>query len=120
MVGTQAVFNVILGERYKMIPKEIKAYVRGEYGKPTVEIPEEIRKKIIGEEKVMTERPADLIKPQLEEFHKQMKEYQEQDEDILSYALFPQIAEEFFKYRQAEKYKIDHTMLDKENDVHPV
>lgn len=120
MVGTQAVFNVILGERYKMIPKEIKGYVRGEYGKPTVKISEEIRKKIIGDEEVITERPADFIEPQLEEYHKQMKEYQEQDEDILSYALFPQVAEGFFKYRQAEKYKIDHTMLDKENNVHPV
>ncbi|SJZ76836.1 oxaloacetate decarboxylase subunit alpha [Garciella nitratireducens] len=120
MVGTQAVFNVLLGERYKMIPKEIKAYVRGEYGKPTVEISQEIRKKIIGEEEVITYRPADRIPPQLEDFHNQMKEYEEQEEDILSYALFPKVAEEFFKYRQTQKYKIDYSVYDEENKVHPV
>lgn len=120
IVGTQAVFNVVLGERYKMVPKEVKAYVKGEYGKPTVEISEEIRRKIIGDEEVITCRPADLIPPQLKEIQSEMKEYQEQEEDILSYALFPQVALEFFKYRQAEKYGIDSTLLDKKNRIHPV
>lgn len=120
IVGTQAVFNVVLGERYKMVPKEVKAYVKGEYGKPTVEISEEIRRKIIGDEEVITCRPADLIPPQLKEIQSEMKEYQEQEEDILSYALFPQVALEFFKYRQAEKYGIDSTLLDKKNKIHPV
>ena len=113
IVGTQAVFNVVLGERYKMIPKEVKAYVRGEYGKSPAPISKEIKEKIIGDEEVITGRPADLIPPQLKILQSEIKEYQEQDEDILSYASFPQVAIEFFKYRQAEKYKIDSTLLDK-------
>jgi oxaloacetate decarboxylase alpha subunit len=120
IVGTQAVFNVVLGERYKMIPKEVKAYVKGEYGKPTVPISDEIKKKIIGDEEVITCRPADLIQPQLKILQSEMSEYQEQDEDILSYGLFPQVAIEFFKYRQAQMYKIDSTLLDKKNNIHPV
>ncbi|KXG76844.1 oxaloacetate decarboxylase subunit alpha [Thermotalea metallivorans] len=120
MVGTQAVFNVVLGERYKMVPKEIKAYVKGEYGKPTVEISQEIRKKIIGDEEVITCRPADLIPPQLESIRNEMKEYLEQEEDVLSYALFPQVAMEYFKYRQAQKYKIDSEYADKDQKTYPV
>jgi oxaloacetate decarboxylase alpha subunit len=120
MVGTQAVFNVVLGERYKMVPKEIKAYVKGEYGKPTVEISEEIRKKIIGDEEVITCRPADLIPPQLESIRNEMKEYLEQEEDVLSYGLFPQVAVEYFKYRQAQKYKIDSAYVDKDQNTYPV
>jgi oxaloacetate decarboxylase alpha subunit len=120
MVGTQAVFNVVLGERYKMVPKEIKAYVKGEYGKTTVEIAEEIRKKIIGSEEVITCRPADLIPPQLESIRNEMKEYLEQEEDVLSYALFPQVAVEYFKHRQAQKYKIDSKYADKDQKTYPV
>src|SRR5699024_1196000 len=105
---------------YKMVPKEIKAYVKGEYGKPTVEITENIRKKIIGDEEVITTRPADLIPPQLENIRNEMKEYLEQEEDVLSYALFPQVAIDFFKYRQAEKYKIDSNYVDKEQKTYPV
>ena len=89
MVGTQAVFNVVLGERYKMIPTEAKNYVKGLYGKPTMPISEDIKKKIIGDEEVFTGRPADLLEPQLEEYKKEIKEYIEQDEDVLTYALFP-------------------------------
>ncbi|SHJ81103.1 oxaloacetate decarboxylase, alpha subunit [Geosporobacter subterraneus DSM 17957] len=120
MVGTQAVFNVVLGERYKMVPKEIKAYVRGEYGRPTVEIKEEIRRKIIGNEDVIVCRPADLIPSQLETIKNEMKEYFEQEEDVLSYALFPQVALEYFKYRQAKKYQIDSSCADKEQKTYPV
>ncbi|WP_026478485.1 oxaloacetate decarboxylase subunit alpha [Alkaliphilus transvaalensis] len=120
MVGTQAVFNVILGERYKMVPKEIKAYVKGEYGKPVVEITDEIKKKIIGAEEVISGRPADLIPPQLEGFRNEMKEFLEQEEDVLSYGLFPQVALEYFKYRRAEKYKIETMCVDMENKVHIV
>ncbi|MBS3995186.1 MAG: oxaloacetate decarboxylase subunit alpha [Alkaliphilus sp.] len=120
MVGTQAVFNVVLGERYKMVPKEIKAYVKGEYGKSAVEISEDIRKKIIGDEEVIQCRPADLIEPQLAVLRNEMKEYLEQEEDVLSYALFPQIALEFFKYRQAQKYKIDSNYTDKDQKTYPV
>ncbi|MTI70229.1 MAG: oxaloacetate decarboxylase subunit alpha [Firmicutes bacterium] len=120
MVGTQAVFNVILEERYKMVPSEIKNYVKGLYGKPTVDIKEDIKKKIIGDKEIYTGRPADLLKPKLEEYEKEIKEYIEQDEDILSYALFPQVAMKFFKYRQAEKYKIDNTLLDQEDKTYPI
>lgn len=120
MVGTQAVFNVILGERYKMVPTEAKNYVKGLYGKPTIEISEEIRKKIIGDEEVFRGRPADLMEPQLEQFRNEIKQYIEQEEDVLSYALFPQVAINFFKQRQAEKYKIESSMLDEQDQTHPV
>ena len=120
IVGTQAVMNVVSGERYKMVPKESKMLVKGEYGKTPAPIPEEIKKKILGDEEQITCRPADLITPELENIKGRMKEYMEQDEDILSYALFPQVAENFFKLRQAEKYKIDSTMVDYKDRVHPV
>lgn len=120
MVGTQAVFNVILGERYKMVPKEAKNYVKGMYGKPTVSISDEIKNKIIGEEKVYTGRPADLMEPQLDKFRNEIKEYIEQEEDVLSYALFPQIALSFFKDRQAAKYEIDSNLLNEKDKTYPV
>ena len=120
MVGTQAVFNVILGERYKMVPTEAKNYVKGLYGKPTLPISEEIKRKIIGDEEVFTGRPADLMEPQLQQFKEEIKQYIEQDEDVLTYALFPQIALEFFKQRQAEKYKIDTELLNEEFQTYPV
>lgn len=120
MVGTQAVFNVLLGERYKMVPTEAKNYVKGLYGKTTVPISDEIKKKIIGDEEIYTGRPADIMAPQLDEFRNEIKEYIEQDEDVLSYALFPQVALAFFKQRQAEKCKTDKKLLDTENIISPV
>ncbi len=120
IVGTQAVFNVIMGERYKMVTKEFKGIVRGEYGRTPVPISDEFRKKIIGDEKPITCRPADLIKPELEKLRKDAAEYIEQDEDVLSYALFEQVAVKFFEYRRAQKYKIDPDMVDMENKVHYV
>ncbi len=120
MVGTQAVLNVLLGERYKMVPKEAKDYVRGLYGKPTVPIKEEIKKKIIGDEEVYTGRPADLLEPELDKLKNEIKEYIEQEEDVLTYALFPQVAIDFFKYRQAEKYKIDNNLLNDEFKTYPI
>lgn len=120
MVGTQAVLNVIMGERYKMVPKEIKEYVKGMYGRPTVPIKEEIIKKIIGDEEVITCRPADLLKPILALEREKIKEYIEEDEDVLSYTLFPNVAEDYFKFRQAKKYKIDSDMVNKEEKTHPV
>lgn len=120
MVGTQAVFNVITGERYKMVPKEIKDYVKGLYGQPTVPISQNIKEKIIGNDKVIKDRPADFIKPQLEKFKQEMKEYLEKDEDVLSYALFPQIAMNFFKKRWAQKYEIETTLYNEEQKTHPV
>ncbi|MDI6602314.1 MAG: oxaloacetate decarboxylase subunit alpha [Thermoanaerobacteraceae bacterium] len=120
MVGTQAVLNVITGERYKMIPNEIKDYVKGLYGRPPIPIKKEIKEKIIGNEDIIDVRPADLLKPQLQNIKKEIAEYIEQEEDILSYASFPQIALNFFKYRRAQKYKIDENILDKENKAYPV
>lgn len=120
MVGTQAVFNVILGERYKMVPSEIKNYVKGLYGKPTIPISDEVKKKIIGDTEVFEGRPADLLKPQLEQLKNEIKEYIEQEEDVLTYALFPQIAIKFFQYRQVYKYKIDNTLLDIEDKTYPI
>ncbi|MHB1391789.1 MAG: oxaloacetate decarboxylase subunit alpha [Clostridia bacterium] len=119
-VGTQAVFNVISGSRYKMIPNEIKEYVKGKYGKPSVPISEEIKKTIIGDEEVITCRPADLLEPQLESVKQEMKEYYEQEEDVLSYALFPPVALKFFKDRQAKKYAIDSNLVDKVDKTYPV
>ncbi len=105
IVGTQAVLNVVTGERYKMVPKESKAVVKGEYGKTPAPVPDAISKQILGEEKPITCRPADLIAPELDSIREQIKEFIEQDEDALSYALLPQVAEKFFKYRKDMKGK---------------
>jgi oxaloacetate decarboxylase alpha subunit len=120
IVGTQAVMNVVAGERYKMVPKESKALVKGEYGKTPAPIPKQVKDLILKGEKTITCRPADLIKPELDNIKKSMKEYMEQDEDVLSYALFPQVAENFFKFRRARKYKLDSELLDMEEKTHPV
>jgi len=120
IVGTQAVLNVVTGERYKMVPKESKALVNGEYGKTPAPINPEVQKKILNGEEPITARPADFIKPELDSIREEMKEYLEQDEDILSYAMFPQVAKKFFEFRKAKKYKIDPDMVDYENKVHPV
>ena len=120
IVGTQAVLNVLMGERYKMVSKETKGIVKGEYGRTPVEISEEFRKKIIGDEKPITCRPADLLKPELSDLKKKCAQWIEQDEDVLSYALFDQVAEKYFQYRQAQKYKIDPDMVDREEKVHPI
>ncbi|MBO5036303.1 MAG: oxaloacetate decarboxylase subunit alpha [Clostridia bacterium] len=119
IVGTQAVFNVLFG-RYKNVSKEFKALVRGEYGKTPVPIKPEFVKQIIGDEKQITCRPADLIKPELDSLREEMREYYEQEEDVLSYALFDQVATKFFKARQSEKYGVDNTHSDKKDMVHPV
>ncbi|MHC1747373.1 MAG: oxaloacetate decarboxylase subunit alpha [Cellulosilyticaceae bacterium] len=120
IVGTQAVLNVLAGERYKMVSKESKGIVRGEYGKTPVPISDEVVKKVIGDAPRITCRPADLLKPELATLEKEMAMYKEQDEDILSYALFPQVATEFFKYRQAQKTKIDPQVADTVNKTYPV
>lgn len=120
IVGSQAVLNVLCGERYKMVTKETKGIVRGEYGRTPAPISEEIRKKILGDEEPITCRPADLIEPELEKTREEIKEYIEQDEDVLSYALFPQPAIAFFKYRQAQKYGVDSLAKDLNAGIHPV
>ena len=120
IVGTQAVMNVLLGERYKVVPNETKDFVRGMYGQTPGEISEEIRKKIIGDEKPIDVAPAKLLKPGLKDAAIKVKAYKEQEEDVLSYALFPQVAEDFFKFRQAQQYGADPKYADKENQVYPV
>jgi oxaloacetate decarboxylase alpha subunit len=120
IVGTQAVLNVLMGERYKMVPKETKDIVRGMYGTTPVPISEEIRKKIIGDEEPITCRPADLLEPQLKKVEEEMKDYKEKEEDVLSYALFPQQAMDYFKFRQAQKYGVDPNLADVNNGVYPV
>ena len=120
IVGTQAVLNVLMGERYKMVSKETKGIVKGEYGRTPVPISDEFRKKIIGDEEPITCRPADLMKPELEELKKKCAQWTEQEEDVLSYALFDQVAEKYFQFRQAEKYKIDPDMVDRESMTHPI
>ncbi len=120
IVGTQAVMNVIMGERYKMIPKETKGVVKGEYGKTPAPIKDEMVKKIIGDEERITCRPADLIPNELDKIREEAAQYIEQDEDVLTYAMFPQVATKFFEYRKAQKYKIDPDMVDYENRVHPL
>lgn len=100
MVGTQAVFNVLTGERYKIVPNEIKDYLRGYYGKPPVPIDESFRKSIIGDDEVITHRPADRLAPEFEQLKIELGELAKTDEDVLTYALFPQTG---LKYLE-EKY----------------
>lgn len=99
MVGTQALMNVMAGERYLMIPQEIKDYVMGYYGRPPAPISDEMRKKIIGDAEVITARPADLLEPGMEKAREELGAYGHNDEDVLSYALFPQQAMDYFKER---------------------
>ena len=120
IVGTQAVLNVLMGERYKMVTKETKGICKGEYGRTPVPIDEEFRKKIIGNEKAITCRPADLIKPELDKVRKEAAEWIEQEEDVLSYALFEQVAVKFFEQRRAAKYKIDKDLVNMEEQTHPI
>ena len=120
IVGTQAVFNVILGERYKTVTKEFKGLVKGSYGKTPAPIDPEFRKKILGDEQPIDCRPADLIEPELEKLKAECAKWSQQDEDVLSYALFPNVAKEFFQYREAQQKKVDATVADKENKAYPV
>ena len=120
IVGTQAVFNVIAGERYKIVTKESKALLRGEYGRLPAPVNEEVRKKCIGEETVITHRPADDIPPEYEKYKQEIKDIMEQEEDVLSYALFPQVAMKFFEKRREEKYGLNQELMSQEENIHPV
>ena len=99
MVGAQAVFNVISGESYKIIPTEIKNYVRGMYGRPASPISDEIKKLIIGIEEVINVRPADLLSDGFERLRQEIGYLAQTEQDVLSYALFPQVAKDFFEIR---------------------
>ena len=118
IVGTQAVLNVIMGERYKMVSKETKGICKGEYGQTPVPIKDEFRKKIIGDEKAISCRPADLLKPELDKLKKECAEWIEQPEDVLSYALFDQVAVKFFEQRRAQKYKVDKDLVNMQDKTH--
>ena len=120
IVGTQAVLNVVTGERYKMCTKESKALVGGEYGQTVLPISDEIRKKVIGDKEPITCRPADLLENELDKLEKEIAQYKQQDEDVLTYALFPQVAIDYFKYREAQQTNIDATVADTENKTYPV
>jgi pyruvate/oxaloacetate carboxyltransferase len=103
IVGTQAVLNVVSGERYKIVPKEVKDYVKGLYGKPPAPISEKMKQKIIGEEEVITQRPADFLKPELGSIPEEVNPFLKSEEDELTYILFPKTALEFFKKREAKQ-----------------
>ncbi len=120
IVGTQAVMNVLGGERYKMVTKESKGLLKGEYGRLPAPVNEEVRKKCIGDEKVITHRPADDIEPELEKYRAEAAKWIQQDEDVLSYALFPQVAGKYFEWRQAQQMKADPTTFNKANGTMPV
>ncbi len=120
IVGTQAVFNVVLGERYKMVTKETKDVLSGKYGATAKPFNKEVQKKCIGNTKPITCRPADLIPAELDTLRGEMAQWSEQEEDVLTYALFPQVATEFFKYREAQETKVDPKMADTKNGAYPV
>ncbi len=120
IVGTQAVLNVLQGERYKMVTKESKKILSGEFGSTIKPFDKEVQKKCIGDVKPITCRPADLIEPQLPKFKEECKQWVQQEEDVLSYALFPQVATEFFKYRQAQQTGVDVTKADEKTKSYPV
>lgn len=120
IVGTQAVFNVIMGERYKMVTKEFKDLIAGKYGSTPCEIDPEFQKKIVGDDEIITCRPADLLNDTIEQFKSEITEYYEQEEDILSYAQFGQVAVKFFEKRRDKKYGLDGKHDNIETKVHPV
>ncbi len=120
IVGTQAVFNIIGGERYKMVTKEFKAMVKGEYGKTPMPIDPEFQKKILKGEEPITCRPADLLEPELDKLREECAEWITQDEDVLSYAQFGAVAVKFFEKRRDKAFGLDGVHGDPENKIHPV
>ena len=120
IVGTQAVMNVISGERYKLVPKESKKIMMGEFGQTVKPFNPEVQKKIIGDATPITCRPADLLEPELPKFEMECAQWQQQDEDVLSYALFPAVAKEFFQYREAQQTKVDQSAADGASKAYPV
>ncbi|MCR5477624.1 MAG: oxaloacetate decarboxylase subunit alpha [Lachnospiraceae bacterium] len=120
IVGTQAVFNVLMGERYKMATKETKAVLRGEYGQTVKPMSQEVIDKVIPGEERLTGRFADRLENEMDRLEEEMKQWKQQDEDVLSYALFPQVATDFFKYRHAQQEKVDVSKADTANGSYPV
>jgi oxaloacetate decarboxylase alpha subunit len=123
IVGTQAVFNVLMGERYKVATQETKGILEGKYGQTVKPFNQEVVDKVLtADEKAsaITCRPADLIEPELGKIEEEMKQYKQQDEDVLTYALFPQVATDFFKYREAQQTGVDAKVADTKNGAYPV
>lgn len=120
IVGTQAVFNVLMGERYKMATDQTKDLLSGKYGRTVKPFNSEVQKKVIGDREVITCRPADLLEKELDKIEEEMRPWKQQEEDVLSYALFPQVAMDFFKYRQAQQDRVDMTQADTKNGAYPV
>ena len=122
IVGTQAVFNVLMGERYKVATKETKDMLLGKYGQTVRPFNPEVVEKVLGDEKdqAITCRPADFLEPGLAKFEEEMKQWKQQDEDVLSYALFPKVATDFFKYREAQQTGVDPAVADTKNGAYPV
>ncbi len=120
IVGTQAVLNVLSGERYKIMSGETKAFLHGDYGKTIKPFNLEVQKNAIGDRKPLTERPADLIEPELKSLRKELGSYMTCEEDVLTYAMFPQVAAEFFKKREAARNGIDTNLYDYKNKAYPI
>ena len=120
IVGTQAVMNVLTGKRYSVVPEESKNIFLGKYGETPMPFNAEVQKKCIGEEKPITCRPADLLEPGLPQYEKEVASYKQQDEDVLTYALFPKVALDYFKYRDAQQTGVDAREADTENKAYPV
>ena len=121
IVGTQAVFNVILGERYKMVTKEFKGLVHGDYGKTPAPIKPEFTKKILGDEQPITCRFADTLAPEMDKLKAEAAKWATQEEDVLTYAMFPQVAPKVsLKKRNAKKQGVDGDHVDYTNQSHPV
>ncbi len=121
IVGTQAVNNVLFADegRYARVTKEFKALVRGEYGKCPAELDEDFKKKIIGDDEVIDYRPADKIAPEIDSLRQRVAPYEEQEEDLLSLALFEQVAIKFFEWRKQQKYGLDPN-ADAQNGIHAI
>ena len=117
IVGTQAVFNVIMGERYKTVTKEFRGLMHGDYGKTPAPVNSELQKRIVGDDEPITCRFADTLAPELEILKEECKEWVEQPEDVLSYAQFPQVATKFFEKRREKNLGIDGNHIDRENKV---
>ncbi len=120
IVGTQAVLNVVMGERYKMVNQQAKDLLSGRYGQTVKPFNEEVQKNAIGDIEPITCRPADLLEPTLPKFEEEVKRWKQQDEDVLTYALFPTVAKDFFEYREAQQTKVDPSVADTENGSYPV
>lgn len=119
IVGTQSLLNVFTGERYKMMSAEVKDYFRGLYGRPPGKVSAEIQKKAIGDEKPIEGRPADYIEPGLAQARKELGALYTKEEDVLSYALFPNQAKEFLEERLAARTRVDYNLLAKAKEEHP-